>query len=289
MTETNGHIRILYDNRVARPGVTITASSAATPARRVASDRPGRRWRAEDSAAVLWIDFGAPVTARHGALIGHNLGLTGTIRWTLTDDPAAQADPDMANLIWDREDEAWQPVAGLGYDAFGQSLGGYPDLEALGGYDARRVFDYGGSLSARYLRIAVSDPEVLPAIGVVIHGQGFQPNENVSFGWSIRWLDPAEQIETEGGQIPTPSGPPVRELSVALDHLDRGEALFAANDLHRIAGRRRPVLIELEPQADAPTGYRTSLYGYFTDDDGVTQTDPVNYAAAWTVRELPSE
>ena len=286
----DGRLRILYNNRVARAGTDIRATSAATPARRVGQVRPGRKWRAAaPGRQVLWIDFGARVAATHGAILGHNLGVAGNLRWTVTDDPAAETDPDGTANTLDLTTRPWDPAYGLGFDPFGESLGGFPDLSDFAAFPARKVVDYGGQVRARYLRIEIFDPLLAVPVeaGVVLHGQGFEPADNIAFGWSVEWRDPAEQIETEGGLLAAPAGKPRRAASFALDHLRREAALFTVDDLNRIAGLRRPVLVELWAGADQATDYRTAVYGLFTDIEPVTHADPLAYAAGWTVQELP--
>jgi len=241
-------------------------------------------------AELLWIDLGARVAATHGAILGHNLDVAGTIRWSLSDDPAAEADPDGAALAFDATVRAWDPAYGLGFDPFGDSLGGFPDLSDFAAFPARRVLDYGGTVQARFLRIELRNARLDAPIeaGVVLHGQGWDSAEGVSFGWSLRWVDNADQVETEAGLMPAPAGPPTREASFDVRHMPPEAALFNLDDLARIAGRRRPVLVEMFAGADVATAYRTTVYGYFTEDDGVTHDAAQQHSAGWTVRELPA-
>ena len=289
LQNANGRVRILYDNRVARRGTTISASSAATPPARVGQPRPARKWRATGNVReVLWIDFGEPVSATHGALIGHNLDAGGEIRWTLTNDPAAETDPDAAELVFDTTVRPWGPIHGFGFDPFGESLGGFPASRGFAAFPARRVLDYERTVVARYLRIELDNPrlDAPVAAGVVVHGTGFTPHWNQAFGWQVAWRDPTEQIETEAGRVPAPAGEPVRVLTFALDTLRQPEA-FKADDINRVAGKRRPVLVELFADGAKPLATRTAVYGYLREADPVSQGDPLAFQAGWDVEELP--
>jgi len=289
LANDGGRVRILYDDRVARRETAIDASSAATPARRVGQVRPARKWRATGSEReVLWVDFGKRVPASHGALLAHNLAATGRVRWSLTDDPAARDDPDGADLAFDTTLRPWTPIHGFGFDPFGRNFGGYPPASGFGAFPARRVIDYRAPILARYLRVELSGPRMdAPVeVGRVLHGQGFSSNWNQSFGWQIRWVDPTEHVETEAGLMPAPAGRPVRELTFALDVLDDAER-WIADDVNRIAARRRPVLVELFAGGPKPDATRTAVYGYFTEREPVAQADPLAHTAGWTVQELP--
>ncbi|HYF88968.1 hypothetical protein [Azospirillum sp.] len=261
---------------------TVTASSAALPANRVQDPRPGRVWRATGYASEsLTFDHGSAEDMTHGAVVNHNQDANGTIRCEVSN--AA----DFSTHLYDSAVEAWPPVAGFGSDRFGTSLGGYPILTGFADYRPFSLFDFGGTLTARYVRYTFTSSAEAGNIqvGRIFTGIGYQPEVNFSYGWSNEWADPSELVETEASFFVI-RRQKYRVLRLSLENIPQAEALSALDDLKRIVGKSRDVLVVLFPAADLPTLYRTSIYGIPIENGPTSNPYFQRFATSVAVREL---
>lgn len=278
MASDNG--LFLYWNK--GDAATITASSEALPATRVQDPRPGRVWRATGyTSESLNFDMGASTNMTHGAVGNHNLNVLGTIRCEVSDVS------DFSAKLYDSTVEAWPPVSGFGSDGFGLSLGGYPILTTFADYRPFNFFDFGGTLTARYVRYtftsAASSGNI--QVGRVFVGLGYQPEINFAYGWSSEWADPSELVETEASFFII-RRQKYRVLRVSLDHIPQTEALSALDDLKRIVGKSRDIWVVLFPSSDRPTQYRTSIYGIPIENGPTSNPYFQRFATSVAVREL---
>lgn len=280
MNQTDNAL-FLYLNK--GDSATVTASSAALPAARVQDIRPGRVWRATGyTSETLTFDYGSATDMSHAAVIAHNLDVNGTIRCQAGNDATFAV-----NLYDSGVEEAWPPVAGFGYDGFGSSLGGYPILSGFADYRPFNLFVFGATISARYVRFTFASLASAGAIqvGRIFFGLGYQPLINVSYGWSNEWFDPSEQVDTEAS-IFIIARRKYRILRLSLENVPQVEAFSALDDLKRIVGKSRDVLVILMPGADLPTRYRTSVYGIPTENGPVTNPYFQRFATSFAIREL---
>ncbi|KAA0572266.1 hypothetical protein FZ983_32360 [Azospirillum sp. B21] len=271
---------ILYWNKA--DTATVTASSEALPANRVQDPRPGRVWRATGyTSESLTFDHGSSVDMTHGAVVAHNLSAVGTIRCEVADVA------DFSTKLYDQTIEAWPPVSGFGSDRFGVSLGGYPTLSSFADYRPFNMFDFGGTLAARYVRYTFTSSAASGNIqvGRIFTGIGYQPEVNFSYGWSSEWADPSELVETEASFFVI-RRQKYRVLRLSLENVPQTEALSALDDLKRIVGKSRDVLVVLFPGADLPTQYRTSIYGIPIENGPVSNPYFQRFATSVAVREL---
>lgn len=276
------HPLILYRD-LARDAV-LTASSELTPVARVQEMRPSRKWRAAapDGAAWLLIDHGAPVTRTHVYVLAHDLESGGTIRVRTGDDPT------FAAVETDITREAWEPVAGFGFDTFGQRLGGYPDLSGFNDYRPYKVIGHGRAVTNRYTRVDFQQVVASSVeVGRVFDGLGHQFGRGMSYGWSLEWADPSEVTETETS-LAVRRRTKYRVLQLGFEHLDAAEAMTALDDLKRILGASRDCLIQLFPAADEGTAYRTTVYGLPQRTAPVSNPFFNAYSTTQTIRELPA-
>lgn len=278
---SNGNGLFLYWNKA--DSATVTASSAALPASRVQDPRPGRIWRATGyTSEVLTFDFGAGVDLTHGAVVNHNLGVSGTIRHQAGNDATFSS-----NLYDSAAIEAWPPVAGFGSDGFGVSLGGYPILTNFADYRPFRLFDYGGTLNCRHSRFIFTSTSASGNIqvGRIFNGIGYQPSVNFAYNWSTEWVDPSELIETEASFFIV-RRQKYRLHRLSLEHIPQSEALGALDDLKRIVGKSRDLLVVLFPSADLPTQYRTSIYGIPIENGATSNPYLKRFSTSMVIREL---
>lgn len=278
---TSDNALFLYWNKA--DTATVTASSAALPANRVQDPRPGRVWRATGyTSETLTFDHGAGTDMTHGAVVNHNLDVNGTIRCEVSNDSS------FATLLYDSGAvEAWPPVAGFGSDGFGTTLGGYPILTSFADYRPYRTFDFGGTLNARYVRYTFTSGASAGNIqvGRIFTGVGYQPAVNISYGWSAEWMDPSELVETEASFFII-RRQKYRVLRLSLENIAQSEALSILDDLKRIVGKSRDIMVVLFPAADLPTQYRTSIYGIPTENGAVSNPYFQRFATSMAVREL---
>lgn len=271
---------ILYWNKA--DTATVTASSAALPANRVQDPRPGRVYRATGyTSENLTFDHGSGVDMTHGAVINHNLDVNGTIRCEVSNSSS------FATHLYDSTVEAWPPVAGFGSDRFGTSLGGYPVLSTFADYRPFNMFDFGGTLNARYVRYTFTSASSAGNIqvGRIFTGIGYQPDINFSYGWSSEWADPSELVETEASFFII-RRQKYRILRFSLENIQQAEALSSLDDLKRIVGKSRDLLVVLFPGSDLPTQYRTSIYGIPIENGPVSNPYFQRFATSVAVREL---
>lgn len=281
----SGTALFLYRNLV--DGATLTASSAVTPVDRLKDFRPTRQWvTVGDAGEYVLIDNGASENMTHGAVVAYSLNATGTIRCRVSDDPLFTTNPDDAELLVDETKEAWAPVAGLGDDGFGSSLGGYPILTGINDYRPYCVFDYGGLVTARWTRFDVTNPGLGQIkVGRAFTGLGFQPEWGIDFNWSWEWVDPSEQIDTEESLFIL-RRKKHRVLRLSLPDLTGVEATQKMDDLKRIVGKSRDLLVVLFPRGAVPLQYRTTIYGVPPETSGISNPHVDLYATTLAVREL---
>lgn len=268
---------ILYSNLVR--SAVLSATSELTPVARLIDPRPSRPWIAADNDATVTVDFGSDRAVTHIGLVAHNLSIFGHFELAL----AADGDAAFAAPIWTKTVEAWSPTAGLGDDPFGLSLGGYPDLSGITDFTPYKVVPT-GDRQARYLRIRLVDDSLdQVSLGWVYAGIG--KNFVIDFGWTIGWED-SDQVEDTDGATVGRTGRRWRVIKASLNDLTSAEALVAWDDLARILGRSRPLLVQLFPEEDEVTAYRTTLYGQRAATDGVAGQLGDYFTTTMTIREL---
>lgn len=262
---------------------SLTASSAATAVTRLQDIRPGRVWRATGYTAE-WVkcDLGSAKNLTHAAVIAHNLDTSGTIR------VRAGNDASFATTLYDSGVvDAWPPIAGFGSDGFGTSLGGYPILSDFADYRPFRFFDFGGTISARYIRYDFTSTSSAGNIqvGRLFAGVGYQPTYNLSYGWGYDWVDPSEITDTEASAFIL-GRTKYRQFTLPLENIPQDEALFSMDDFKRIVGNSKSVLLVLFPKGSLPLQYRTSVYGIVKENKGLTNPFFQCYDTSIVVREL---
>lgn len=274
---TSGNVRFSFDTVTDQPGVVLTASSQATPVTRLQDIRPAKVWQATGNSAE-WVQVAAPsgssLIVDSVGLVAHNATVGGTVRIQIGD--------------YDETHEAWPPVYGLG-DNFGLTLGGYPDLTDFAQFDYVRDIQLGRQVVGPWLRVTIADPgNTAPVrLGRLIAGVPYQPSRNMGVGWSITRVDPSEVSPTDGGGVVGIRRVKYRRLTLAIRMLRLQEALTRADDMARIVGRTRPVLVSLFPEASLARLYRTTIYGLLETDMALANNYPQwGDVAELTFREL---
>jgi hypothetical protein len=265
---------------------TVTASSAATPASRVQHYRPSRRWYATGKTSeFIQVDFGKEVLLSHAAYVGFNVNTQGLGQIRLSNSPTFAG----ADVYNSGDVEMWLPVAGLGSDALGESLGGYPVLNTFNDYRAYRTIAFGGLYSARYMRAYLKNPTntLISQVGFgwLYAGQPFQPSWNFDFDWNWDWQDPSEIIETETSDF-VRARKTVRVMNLRVADMSEAEAIGPWNTILRAIGTKKTMLIEPFPEGATPLRYATTLYGRKVGGPGISQPPHLLYESGITVKEL---
>jgi hypothetical protein len=272
---------------------TLSGSGTSTAYSRIQELRPSRVWVAT-SALTAWIggDCGTTREANQFACIAHNFDVGVTLRLRLgTDAQLLDASPTTTGVVLDVTFDAWQPVAGLGFDGFGTSLGGFPKLTDFEDYTYLTPYSLGAKYSFRYWRLdivkSVANSAGNFAIGRLMLGLGLQTGVNIAFGWSLEWIDPSEVTRTEAS-LSIVSATKYRRLTLSWDDLSATEALGQMDDFARIVGSSRAVFLSIFPTAAQNIRYRTSVYGV-PEKNGAT-SNPYHdvYAKTLTVNEIRS-
>lgn len=249
-----------------KSGVTVTASSTASalmPASNVQDYRPGVVWRATGAAAEwLLIDHGANAYVDTVAVVGHNASLYGKLRVRRGPDPAFAT-----HTVDTAEFDIWPPLYGRGEGGRGRYRGGYVPPGELGVVLPVRTVHLGAVYEGRYTRIDLADtgsPIGAIEAGVVMAGVRESFLYNFSNGWQADVVDPSEQFDTDAGGTLVLPRTPYDELVLPFKGFTRSEAITRISTIKRVNGKRKPVLVELFPDAPAALRYRTTYYGLFT-------------------------
>lgn len=271
----------------------LSASSEATPAERVQEMRPSRVWRATDDQSA-WIggDAGVDVQAEAFAAIAHNFDTGVDLRLRLgIDANLLSSNPvtsEAAATVLDQEFDAWRPVAGLGVDGFGLSLGGYPILSDFADYKPYSALTF-ASTTFRYWRLDIAHATGNTLgnleIGRLMLGYALQTEHNIAFDWSSAWADPSEHIETEDSLL-IRRARKYRVLRLKWPFLRRSEAFGKMDDFKRIVGRSRDVLVIIYPTSPDPLQYRTTLYGVPIENGETSNPHYDVHATSAAFREL---
>ena len=253
-------ILILYDNRA--DAATMTASTAAGglgPGN--LQDRLLSKVARTTGVSAEWwrADFGEAEAISTVALWNHNLTVAASVRIRISDNA------DMSAPAFDQTLYAWPPAYGAGEIGAGMcGYGGAPILTGLNAYKPYSVFRLGATHEGRYLQLDLADPGNAAGYlqaGRLIAGAGWQPDRNFSFGWTLDWVDPSAQSVMDGGAVWVDSREKYRVLEAPFKFATKADALGAFNDLKRIVGSSREILVLPFPDASLPDQYRTAIYG----------------------------
>lgn len=228
-------------NHAAQAGLTASAENSLLPAQNVQTMPLGKVWRANAGSAYLDFDFGTNVALQH--FTARNVRITASGTWRL-----------QVSAVSAGADE----LLDTGTIASGVQ-DGYPHL----------YYDHTSELSARFLRITITNALPYTQVGYVHAGPGWQPVRNFSYGARLRWEDEADRERSLGGQPLVNSRGRWRVLGFSLDNNTPATMLANALELQRVAGLAGNVLVRLDPD-NYPQEW--SAYGL------LQQVTPLNWA-----------
>ena len=280
-------IIIVYDNKIDAATLTASSTSGTLGADNL-KNRALKKVARTTGVAAEWfqVDFGQAETLSTVALWNHNLGVDGVLRVRLSDNA------DMSAPVYDGEFDAWASVYGvdeIGLDLCG--LDGTPILSELNEYKAYRLMRLGGSFEARYLRLDLADAgnaDGYLQAGRLVAGIGWQPSRNFSMGWELDWIDPSTQIDMEDGGVWFDKREKYRVLKLPFGFAEEADAQGVFNDLKRIVGHSRDILVIPFPDGSSAAEYRTAIYGVPVKGAiaPVRQDEHNKFSTAITIREL---
>ena len=280
-------ILILYDNRVDDATMTASSEAGGLGADYLQDRLLSKVARTTGVSAEWWqADFGQAEAVSTMALWNHNLGTEATVRVRLSDNA------DMSAPVYDATFDAWPSNYGvdeIGLDLCG--LDGTPILSEINAYKPYVVFRLGATYSGRYLRLDVADAANADGYlqaGRLIAGIGWQPERNFSFGMELDWKDRSKQTSMESGAVWVDRRERYRVLTLPFNFAVRADALGAHNDLKRIVGHSREILVMPLPGDDLADQYRLTVYG-IPEPDGlgpVKQARLNKFTTTMKVREL---
>jgi hypothetical protein len=265
---------ILWRNWIDEPGATIVASSEVTPATLLQDIRPRRAWHGASNSETLTVSFGAARPISHLALLAHNMTAGAQIGLTLT---------LSGESVWTDTVDAWDCVWGLGDEPADTSLGGYPPEAAENwGFPAQKIIAT-GPVWADGWNITLVDASVDHiSVGRIFAGQGI--DVVIDFGWSIQWQAGDDVTDTDGS-AGARLGRRRRTVKARMPDLTQSAALGAWDDLQRVVGYARPVILQLLPEDDEVTRYRTTVYGLCDGLDALV-AEASGFVTTLTVKEL---
>ena len=243
-------------------------SAAALPVTNLQTMQPGQVWRATDLASVyVTADLGAAAAITLIALLSTNASSTGTWRARA----AASAAAVTSSPAYDSGSVALWATAGLS---------NWPRTDAILMPAAAQTY--------RYWRIDVSDgsnPAGYFDAGRLYLSAAWQPTINISFGWSLRWVDDSPIQRSVGGQAYPLRREPRRVLDCRLDFLSEAEMYANAFEIDRRRGRARDVLAIRDP-ADTAHRQQQTVYGLQQDTPPIVNPNFDIFSKRILVEEL---
>lgn len=280
-----------------RESTGLVGSGETTPYERVQEMRPSRKWTTT-SAVSAWIggDVGSSVQSNVAAIVAHNCDTGCSIRIRLGTNsqliaPVGSPDePDATGVVYDSGFiDAWPPVAGLGFDGFGTSLGGFPILSDFADYPPYTLKVLDATYTYRYWRVDFSTDTTNGngafSVGRILIGLSFQLANSAGVGWSLEWADPSDLTDTEESFLVRRKRK-YRILRLEWPLITADEALSTVDDFKRIVGTSREILLCLFPTGDQSTQYRTTIYGVPVENGPVSNPFYDLYRTSIAVREL---
>ena len=254
----------LYDDKCETATMTQSSEAGSLVAENVQDFDVQKVWRATgDTNEWIAFDFGATRQIETIALINHNCTLDGELQILIGDDPT------FAVNAFNEVFAAWEPAYGFADVGYGDDgYGGYPSLTVFNDFRPIRLIRLSAQASGRYMKIFIADPTNplnYVQVGKIMAGIGRQPEWNFAQGWELDWKDQGDQVAMEGGSaIGRPKGR-YRTLMLPFEDLTRSELLGWVDDIKRICGTTRPLLISGSPSIPVER-YRMTIYGFLTGD-----------------------
>ncbi len=243
--------------------------SAATNPERLQTQQPGDRWGFGASPRVD-IDFGQARSPNLVALIAHNGSASATWKIDASDTQGGLDTPD-----WTSTEISLWPVTGKPAEVWETLPSIYWRSTALA--------------TRRWWRVSITDPD--PPAGEFRAGRLYiaptwQPARNISYGWSIGFLDNTPQFTSLGGQTwPGEQRGIARRLEAQLRYMSEDEMYGEAFELQRTVGLAGDLFVCRDPSATTHL-HRQTIYGLFQQLDPLVNAFFQQFETRFVVKEL---
>lgn len=252
----------LYSNFV--DAAALSASSQIIPVYNLKSMPPGKVWRASGCAEeTVTVDLGSKQLVDAFAVVNQNMDGRGTIRVQFA------TDAGFSDVLFDETKRAIMPEAGLGYDPFGWSLGGYPRMDDQQRNMAIRTFLAPTKLKGRYARFTFKNPTLSVGyiqVGRLFVGRQYIDEFGYEVGWSYAWDDPSQVTPTERSVF-TVSRPRFRTMTGKFPAMSPEAAFGAMDRMKKQLGKSRDLIVSAFPEGQwsAQRAYATAIYGMLSE------------------------
>ena len=255
----------LYDDKAETATLTPSTEQGLLVAENAQDFDVRKVWRTDDiDLETLELDFGLKIPLQTIGLVNHNMTVTGQIRVTVADD-AGFAAPTYTALF-----TAWEPAYGLGDVGLGEDgWGGFPQLTLFNQFRPIRLIRLPADVQGRYLQLEFQDLDNTDGylqFGKIMAGVGRQPEFNFSREWEHDWTDQGDQVDMEGGMALGREKGRYRTIFLPFNDLLRSELLGWIDDMKRICGTTRPLLVSASPEVPVER-YRVTIYGFIAKSD----------------------
>ena len=279
---------IAYGNQI--DSATFSGGSWLTtlPLTNIRDRRLGKVARSSSAAEVhttFDIDLTGTRLLRVIALVAHNFSTAATYRIRTS------ATADFAAAV---SDSGWVDVWPVVYP-FGTLPWGSPNFwtgkyseDEIAGYTASLVYILSSTISARYIRVEISDTSNAAGyvqIGRVFAGDGWQPVRNIVYGASLAWESRTTVQESLSGAEYFDERRSFRVARFELPVMSQAEAMANAFEIQRSAGVNKEVLFVWDPD-DTVHALRRQFLGRLRTLSAIENPGPDRWRSPFEIKEL---
>ncbi len=285
-------VKLFYKNYIEDATLTASSEAGSLSKENLKKYKLSKIWRTSSLVGeYISADLGQQVGINMVAFWAHNLTTAATIRIRISNDPS------FATTLYDHTHYAWQPITGFDEGNFDEGgFDGLPILSDYNGFPYYTLIQLDASYNGRYIRLDFTDalnPDGYIQGGYLACGYMFNTTYDISIPSDLpSWVDPSTQYETESSDLWVAKKPKYRIASYIFEFLSKSECLITFDDLSRIIGGSRPIII-LYFSSDTIYQYRYAMYGLITNaSQGLIKkqvrqnTEAYSYAISLNVREL---
>jgi len=285
-------VKIFYRNYIEDATLTASSEAGTLSKNNLKKYKLSKVWR---TTGLVSQYVSADLTQAYGinmvAIWGHNLTTAATIRIRIGNDPT------FVTNLYDTTHYAWQPI--YGFDEGGFDEGGFDGVPILTDYNdlpSYTLVRLDASYNARYIRIDFTDAANTDGYieaGYFACGYMGEMTYDISIPSELpSWVDPSIQHETEGSDLWVTKRSKYRIASYIFEFLDKAEALITWDDISRIVGGSRPIIL-LYFSDSVIYQYRYAMFGLITNANrGIIKrqlrqnTEANSFGVSIDVREL---
>jgi hypothetical protein len=137
-----------------------------------------------------------------------------------------------------------------------------------------------GLVGARYWSLIIpascGSEDAYYAIGRIF--SGYEPADNLIYGYTLRPVDASRVYESEGGQPWLDIHPKRREIEISFDFIKKTEIHYNMFDLMYYYGRRRDIIVSVYPEGSEEEKLFNTIYGRFVNHPGIVR----QYCDVWS-------